>query len=54
MAQDKQWWVVTFLDNPQGQQQSLLHPLAVWLSEVMHRELQVQQGGCALHRSLQM
>jgi len=32
----------------------LLHPPTVWMCQVMHQELQVQQGWCALHRSLQM
>ena len=54
LAQGQQWSVVAFLDYPRGQQQSLLHPPAVWMCQVMHQELQLQQGWCVLHRSLQM
>ena len=54
LTQGQQWSVVAFLDHPRGQQQSLFHPPRVWMCQLMHQELQVQQGWCALHRSLQM
>ena len=43
--------MVAFMDNPRRLQQSLFHPAAVLLCQVMQRELQMQQGWCALHRS---
>jgi hypothetical protein len=49
LAQRQQWQVVTLLDSSRRHQQSLFHPTAMWMHEIVYQKLQVLQGLCEVH-----
>jgi hypothetical protein len=52
LAQRQQWQVATLMDTSRKQQQSLFHPTAMWMHEIVYQKLHVQQGWCEVHDSL--